>query len=223
MRVSPEIVRELVRAIEEKDLCTAAHTWRVVLYARALAEDHGVDPEMLERITHGAALHDLGKIDIPAEVLQKPGILTRDEFEVIKTHAALGHLRLIRLGVTDPVILDLVRHHHEQWDGKGYPDGLTRNEIPVAARYFAVVDSFDAMTTVRPYRAAVGEGAVLRALRELERGSGVRYCPAAVEAFVRLARTGSLDWIHEHFNDTCPVAYSGGEVGAVAAGRARPA
>jgi HD-GYP domain-containing protein (c-di-GMP phosphodiesterase class II) len=199
--VAPEIVEALVKTIELKDLSTASHTWRVVLYTRALAERFGVEPERLERLTIGAALHDIGKLDIPDAILQKPGKLTDDEFDVIKQHPSLGFDRLVRMGETDPVILGLVRSHHERNDGLGYPDGLAGDAIPVAARYFSVIDSFDALTSLRPYRADVGADAAERAIDELTRGIGTRYCGECVEAFVDLYRRGELNWIRDYYND----------------------
>src|SRR5436190_9292254 len=112
--MSPQIVQALVRIIELKDACTAAHSWRVVLYTRALAEEARLPAELVGRLSFAAALHDMGKIDIPDEILQKPGPLLPGEFAVIKTHAPIGHERLVRMGETDPVMLALVRHHHER-------------------------------------------------------------------------------------------------------------
>lgn len=201
--MAPDIVQALVQTIGLKDLSTAAHTWRVALYARAMAEEAGLGHDEVERVTRGAALHDVGKIDIPDAVLQKPGPLTDEEFAVIKTHAALGHERLIRMGEDDPVMLELVRHHHERWDGKGYPDGLESERIPLVARYFAVIDSFDAMTSIRPYRQDVGEAAAERAVTELDAGAGSRYWAPGVKMFTSLYRSGRLDWILHHFNDRC--------------------
>ncbi|MBX3379517.1 MAG: HD domain-containing protein [Phycisphaeraceae bacterium] len=186
-------------------MSTAAHTWRVVLYTRALAEKAGADHDLLERLTVAAALHDIGKIEIPSSILQKPGKLTDAEFEIMKTHTTLGHERLVRMGESDAVVLDLVRSHHERFDGLGYPDGLAGEQIPRAARYFAVIDSFDAMTSLRPYRRDTGEGAAERAISELQNGIRNRYCPGTVEMFVDLYRTGGLSWILEYFNDEAQV------------------
>jgi HD-GYP domain-containing protein (c-di-GMP phosphodiesterase class II) len=209
---SPDTVQALVKAIELKDLSTAAHTWRVVLYTRAMAEAAGIDHEAIERYTTAAALHDLGKLDIPDAILQKPSSLTPEEFEVIKTHPALGHARLLHMEVSDPILLDLVRHHHERWDGKGYPDGVAGVQISTGPRYFSVIDSFDAMTSLRPYRRDVGEAAAERALDELAAGSGTRYWPEAVEMFSRLYRSGRLTWILHHFNDANGAdSYCGGK------------
>lgn len=208
---SPDTVQALVKAIELKDLSTAAHTWRVVLYTRAMAEEAGHDHDAIGRLTTAAALHDLGKLDIPDEMLQKPARLTPPEYEVIKQHAALGHARLLKLEETDPVLLELVRHHHERWDGKGYPDGLMGEQIATGSRVFSVIDSFDAMTSLRPYRTDIGEGAAERALGELAAGSGTQYWPEAVELFKRLYRSGRLNWILHHFNDAAAAPeYCGG-------------
>jgi HD-GYP domain-containing protein (c-di-GMP phosphodiesterase class II) len=211
--VNPEQVQSLVSAIERKDALTAAHTWRVVLYSRALAEARGVDHATIARITQAAALHDVGKLDIPDAILQKPGKLTDEEFEVIKTHPALGHARLLALGETDDIILSLVRHHHERLDGLGYPDGLKGKAILLGPSLFSVIDSFDALTSIRPYRQDVGEAAAERAMEELYAAAGTRYCPEAVRAFDRLFRSGQLGWILEHFNDRCHVhPFSAGEI-----------
>lgn len=204
MPIPPETVAALVRAIELKDGSTAHHTWRVVLYARAMAEAFGLDHARIARITVGAALHDLGKVDIPDHILRKPGPLTDAEYEVIKTHAALGHERLVAMGVDDPIVLEIVRHHHERVDGRGYPDGLSGDRIALAARHFAVIDAFDALTSVRPYRSDVGPDAAERALAELDAGIGSRYCTDCVAAMKDLYRSGQIGWILGYFNDKNP-------------------
>lgn len=200
--VQPEQVSALLAEIEARDLSTAAHTWRVTLYTRALAEAYKVGPRTMESLTQGAALHDVGKLDIPIEILQKPGGLSETEFEVIKLHTVAGYARLIDLNVEDEIMLDLVRYHHERWDGLGYPFGLKGHAIPVPARFFAVIDSFDAMTSVRPYRPSVSDEAVGWAIRELRSCRGTRYWPEAVDAFCSLQESGQLDWILHHFNDS---------------------
>lgn len=191
--------------IERKDLSTGAHTWRVVLYARALMESFGLERARIALGTQGAALHDVGKLVIPDRVLQKPGRLTDEEFEIMKLHTVAGYARMIADGVTEEPILSLVRYHHERWDGLGYPFQVAGDAIPVEARMFAVIDAFDAMTSVRPYRPVVGERAAERALEELSAGSGTRYWSDAVGAFSELFRTGSLDHILHYFNDDIPL------------------
>lgn len=199
--MSPEAVEAMVKSIEAKDLSTAAHTWRVVLYLRAMAEEHGFTGEQLLVATHGAALHDLGKLDIPNAILQKPGKLTDAEFAVIKQHPVFGYQRLVEMDVSEEPILDVVRYHHERWDGLGYPSGLKGEDIPLIARYFAVIDTFDALTSIRPYRQEIGEEAARRAIDILIEGKGTRYQDDAVDVFVDLYRTGRLDFILHHFND----------------------
>lgn len=199
--MDPAIVQDLVQQIERKDLSTAAHTWRVVLYTRALLEAFDIDHETIALVTHAAALHDIGKLDLPDEILQKPGKLTEEEFEIIKYHPVTGYARMIDLNVTEEPILNLVRYHHERWDGLGYPFGLKGEDIPIGARMFAVIDSFDAMTSIRPYRRELGDKAAENALIELEAGMGTRYWPNAVEAFAGLFRSGSLDYILHYCND----------------------
>ncbi len=203
--MTPEIVQAMVRLLEVKDLSTAAHTWRVVLYTRTLAEHAGLDHPTISRLTYAAALHDIGKLDIPESILQKPASLTPQEFEVMKTHTTLGHDHLRGMGEDDPIAVGLVRSHHERWDGLGYPDKLAGEQIPLPARYFAVVDSFDAMTSFRPYRSTVGDDAARAAMHEIIRGRGNRYAPDAVDRFASLFASGSLDWIRHHFNDECPL------------------
>lgn len=203
MSITPDIVQSLVRTIELKDLCTAAHTWRVVLYTRAMAEAFGLSQEQILRLSTAAALHDVGKIDIPDAILQKPGKLTPEEFAVMQTHTTLGHERLVGMGEDDPLVLELVRHHHERIDGTGYPDKIASDRIPLAAKYFSVVDAFDALTSVRPYRHEIGQQAGEAAIRELRAGIGSRYAAECVEAMASLFEHGHLDFIMEHFNDRC--------------------
>lgn len=196
-----QTIRGLLTAVELKDAATAAHTWRVTLYARAVAESFGITGDRLRMLSLGAALHDIGKIDIDDAILRKAGPLTDDEFEQIKQHPTLGHERLVAMGVHDPEVLGLVRSHHERWDGRGYPDGLAGESIPEAARYFAVVDAFDAMTSVRTYRRQLGAEAARIAMEALEADRGSRYCGACVDVFAALFRSGGLDWILHYYNN----------------------
>ncbi len=214
--MDPATVQDLLRRIEEKDLSTAAHTWRVVLYTRILAEAFGADRATLHQITHGAAMHDIGKLDLPGEILRKPARLTPREREIIKLHPAAGYARLIHLDVEDEPILDLVKHHHERWDGLGYPFGLCGEQISVVARFFAVIDSFDALTSIRPYRQAIGNDAATVAINELIAGKGTRYWPDAVDAFCDLYRRGTLDFVLHYFNDECDAgAFKASDVDAL--------
>ena len=196
-----ELANALGRAVELKDMSTAAHTWRVTMYAQALGEAAGFSTDQLLTFMQGAVLHDIGKLDIPPEILTKPDKLTTDEYEIIKTHTTLGFDRMIRMGETDPVILHIVRSHHERLDGSGYPDHLAGNDIPLEARKFAIIDSFDAMTSIRPYRSDVGNEAGKRAITELRSQSGEWYDPESVDLFADLFESGHLDSIMNHLND----------------------
>jgi HD-GYP domain-containing protein (c-di-GMP phosphodiesterase class II) len=208
--MAPDIVEALLRTIELKDACTAAHTWRVALYARELAIAAGMDEATVERVTLAAAMHDLGKIDVPDRILQKPEPLSKAERRRMQRHPVYGYDRLVRMGEGDPILLELVRHHHERLDGSGYPDGLKGESIPTVARYFAVIDTFDAMTSVRPYRASLPPDAAERSIAELESLVGVHYCEPSVRVFSALFRNRRLDWIMHYFNDRCPLPGYGG-------------
>lgn len=197
---------KLLRLVEVKDASTAAHTWRVALYAQALAESMEMEIPVVQRVMRAAALHDVGKIDVPREILTKPGPLTDDERAIMQQHTVNGHARLLRMGEDDQLALDVVRSHHERIDGSGYPDGLKGESIPVAARMFAVIDTFDAMTSVRPYRAQTDQSATSRALAELHMHAGAWYCPEAVDRFTSLYASGRLAWIQKHYNDQSSMA-----------------
>lgn len=199
--MAPDIAEALVRTIELKDGSTAAHTWRVALYAREMARAAGLDTPTTARLVIAASLHDMGKIDVPDQILRKPGPLTPDEFRVMQRHPALGHERLVRMGETDPLLLAVVRHHHERVDGTGYPDRLAGEQIPEVARYFAVIDSFDAMTSARPYRPVLPPDAAAAAMAELRAGIGTRYCAEAVDLFAVLYDAGRVERIMHAFDD----------------------
>lgn len=194
-------IHGLLETLEHYDFLSAAHTWRVTLYARAVAEASGADHDIVDRVGIGAALHDVGKLDVPLAILQKPCALTDIEFEKIKEHPMCGWERLRSLGIDDEIALNLVRHHHERFDGLGYPDKLIGDGIPLGARYFAVVDSFDALTSVRPYRRDIGEDAAERALVILREGVGTRYSEEAVALFEQVYRSGVVGWVLHHYND----------------------
>lgn len=200
------LVEALVGLISYKDASTAAHTWRVVLYARAIADELAWDEPTKLRLARAAALHDIGKIDIPGDILRKPARLDDEEVAIIREHPALGYDRLRSLGETDQLVLDLVRHHHERWDGTGYPDGLAGEQIPEAARHFAVVDTFDALTSRRPYRAQVGPEAGERAVAIIREGRGTCYANESVDLFCTLYDAGKLAWIMDYYNDEADLA-----------------
>jgi HD-GYP domain-containing protein (c-di-GMP phosphodiesterase class II) len=174
-----EVVRALTSAIDAKDPYTCGHSNRVAQVARRLAEQLGGDGQMAARIYLSGLLHDTGKIGIDDTVLRKEGRLTEAEYEHIKTHAEVGHRILAGLKQLDDV-LPVVLHHHEQWDGKGYPHGLAGEQIPLMARIVAVADAFDAMSSDRPYRKGMPDDRLDAILRE---GAGGQWDPQVVEAF----------------------------------------
>jgi len=176
-----EAVQTLAHALEAKDAYTQGHSRRVSRYAVKTALRLGYTGEMLEHIRLGAELHDIGKIGTREAVLNKPGPLTPDEFQHITEHTLLGEKILAPLAREKGVVLRIVRSHHERMDGKGFPDGLKGDLIPIESRIVGVVDAFDAMTTNRAYRASRNPA---DAYTELRSCSGTQFDPAVVEAFI---------------------------------------
>ncbi|MFY9579566.1 MAG: HD domain-containing phosphohydrolase [Gaiellaceae bacterium] len=179
-----ETVSALASALESKDTGTRAHSQRVQSYATALAERVG-DTSVTKdsSVAYGFLLHDVGKIGIPDGILQKPGPLSPAERRRMQTHTVLGEAMLSGVAFLQGEGLKIVRSHHERWDGRGYPDELARDEIPVGARIFAVADALDAMTSHRPYRRAMSWES---ARTEILDQSGRQFDPMIVEAFVAI-------------------------------------
>ncbi|HET8529201.1 MAG TPA: HD domain-containing phosphohydrolase [Gaiellaceae bacterium] len=176
-----ETVTALAVALDTKDTGTRQHSQRVQRYAVELLE--GVEPGLPrddQSIEYGFLLHDLGKIGIPDAILQKPGPLTPAERRRMQTHTVLGEQMLSGVAVLQGAGLSVVRSHHERWDGKGYPDGLAGDEVPLGARVFAVADALDAMTSDRPYRRALPWR---QAREEILSQAGRQFDPDVVEAF----------------------------------------
>jgi diguanylate cyclase (GGDEF)-like protein len=170
----------LAKAVDARDTYTGSHSVRVAELAAWIASRLGLDQELIELTRLAGSLHDLGKLAIPEEILRKPGPLTPPERLVLERHPQIGHRLLESLGV-DPVA-DWVLHHHERWDGTGYPDRLRGEEIPLGARIVFVADAYDAMTSDRAYR---GRLTPREAVEELERCAGTQFDPVIVEAFAR--------------------------------------
>lgn len=177
-----EAIGAVVAAIDARDHETTGHSFRVAHYALALARDLGVETEELRAIEWGSLLHDVGKIAVPDAILRKTGRLTEDEWHVMRQHPSWGFEMLADVKFLEPA-LGIVYSHHERWDGGGYPRGLRTEEIPLAARIFAVVDTYDSITSDRPYRRARSHG---EAITELCRVAGTQLDPEVVEAFIRL-------------------------------------
>jgi HD-GYP domain-containing protein (c-di-GMP phosphodiesterase class II) len=175
-------ITALARAVEVRDQYTADHTQRVTDYALMLAEELKLSAAERYHIQIGTPLHDVGKIGVADAILRKPGRLTDDEFEQMKLHTLKGAAILETIPALKPII-PIVRHHHERWDGSGYPDHLASDGIAPMARIVAVADAFDAMTSNRPYRAAMPADA---AFAELVARAGTHFDPAVVQAFLRL-------------------------------------
>jgi putative nucleotidyltransferase with HDIG domain len=180
-RLYRETLASLSNALEAKDAVTSEHTEEVVRLAVALAAEIGLDLEAVRTVELGAVLHDIGKVRVPEAILNKPGPLDEAEWAVMRTHPEVGE-QIVRPIQSLQAILPIVRHHHERWDGTGYPDGLSGRAIPIGARIVAVCDAYRAMTEDRPYREALGPA---EARRELEQGAGTQFDPDCVAAFLR--------------------------------------
>jgi len=183
-----ELLQRLLRAAGYRDDNTHEHTQRVGHLAAMLARESGLGDRMVYLVREAAPLHDIGKIAIPDSILLKPGKLSDEEYEVVKTHALLGARVLTG---ADSELLEvaerIVRHHHERWDGGGYPDALGGEDIPAVARIAAVADVFDVLVHERPYK---DSWSVEAAAEEIRKGSGTQFDPAVVEAFEALGPDG---------------------------------
>lgn len=180
------IIEALSAAVEAKDPSASGHASRVTTLARRIAG--AIDPR-LERnrnLTYGFTLHDVGKIGVPEEILFKTSSLDSAEWEVMRTHPAVGS-RIISPAQLGREAEEVVLHHHERWDGDGYPNRLKGDQIPIGARLFAVADAYDAMTNDRPYRGALPSEV---AIDELASESGRQFDPQAVDAFLRVVLVG---------------------------------
>ncbi len=169
----------LANAIELRDQYTRGHVERVRNHAQLLGAQIGLTPSQMEQIFYGSLLHDIGKIHIPESVLKKTGPLSEDEWIEMKKHPVIGEEMVKDIPYLKPSI-PVIRSHHERWDGKGYPDGLAGEEIPLVARIVTIADSLDAMCSTRPYQAALSAD---QAYEEILRGSGTKYDPNIVRSF----------------------------------------
>jgi PAS domain S-box-containing protein len=177
-------VRAIATAAELRDPYTAGHQRRVSELAGAIAAELGIDAELVSGIRIAASIHDIGKLIVPAEILSKPGVLTKNEFALIKQHAQAGHDIVVGIDFPFPAA-DMILQHHERLDGSGYPQGLSGEEITIGARIIAVADVIEAMRGHRPYRPSLGIDA---ALQEITNSRGTLYDPSAVDACILLFR-----------------------------------
>lgn len=172
------VLHELNNALESKDPYTRGHSGRVERHVFRMANTMGLSVHEIEDLRLAASLHDVGKIRVPDHILRKPGKLTTDEYRIMQDHPSVGAWMLSYVGNQD--VIEAVRYHHERWDGRGYPDGVSGTDIPLFARMIAVADTFDAITSTRPYRA---KAAREEGLRELDKAAGSQLDPMCVEAF----------------------------------------
>jgi HD-GYP domain-containing protein (c-di-GMP phosphodiesterase class II) len=181
-------VRMLAAAIDAKDPYTRGHSERVARYSIGIGKNLGLPEKEMRDLRISALLHDVGKIGIDDRILRKPGALSEDEFEVMKQHPAKG--AAIMSGVAQLIdIIPGMKYHHEKWSGGGYPDGLEGEQIPVQARIVAIADTFDAMTTNRPYQKAMELGYVVEKIKSF---AGTRFDPRVVDAFVSAVKRGDI-------------------------------
>jgi PAS domain S-box-containing protein/putative nucleotidyltransferase with HDIG domain len=179
-----QTIEAVAATLEKRDPYTAGHQRNVALLAEAIAVEMGLADELVEGIRLGSSIHDIGKIHIPAEILNRPGKLSAEEFNMIKTHAIQGYEILKDVDFPWPVA-GMIRQHHERLNGSGYPDGLKEDEILLESKIIAVADVVEAMASHRPYRPALG---LEPALEELVRGRGDLFDPVVVDSCLRLFR-----------------------------------
>jgi len=180
-------IHALAMAVDAKDPYTRNHSERVAVYATAIAVRIGLSIEQVERIAIAGTLHDVGKIAVPDAVLLKPTALAEAELELVMRHSEQGERIVLTLGIDEIAIW--IRHHHERWDGEGYPDGLTGDQIPLPSRILGAADALDAMTTARAYRQALS---LEQATRELSEQANRQFDPKVAECLVELLDEGTL-------------------------------
>lgn len=184
-----QMLEVLAEAIEAKDEFMRGHARRTAYYAALLADRLCLSVELRERIRITAFLHDIGKVGVPEELLAKPGPLDGEELQIVESHADVGS-RIVRPMGMESDVADAIRHHHEHWDGRGYPDGLEGDTIPLAARVVGLADTLDALTCARPYRPARDRE---KALAEIRRCAGSQFDPELAKEFCALMENQSSD------------------------------
>jgi len=184
-RAYSNALRTLAAAVETKDSGTLGHAERVAELAVRIAERLGLPRSEVKKVRYAALMRDIGKASVPHRILNKEGELTEGELRVVRNHVREGAAIVSQIPFLAP-LADIILHHHERWDGSGYPEGLAGEQIPLASRIIGLVDDYEAMTSERPYHKAVEEEA---ARRYIEEASGVLYDPVVVEAFLAVAGT----------------------------------
>ncbi|AKL97222.1 hypothetical protein CACET_c37940 [Clostridium aceticum] len=186
-------IASLVAAIDAKDIYTQNHSSRVAKTTVMFSKTLGLAEDMIEKMHYGALLHDIGKIGIADAILNKPSFLTDDEFNLIKEHPLKG-FRILEPMELETEVLNIIKYHHERYDGSGYPEGLQKQKIPLPARIVSIVDAWDAMTSNRAYRKSLTREQVLY---ELKRGKGSQFDPYLVEEFIALVEKNQVDFSSE--------------------------
>jgi putative two-component system response regulator len=192
-RLSLQMVQALANTIDAKDAYTNGHSTRVAKYSVMIAEKMGYADEELERLRYAALLHDIGKIGIPREIINKTSRLTDEEYEIIKTHPVIGE-NILKEITEIPDISIGARWHHERYDGKGYPDHLSGDEIPKLARIIGVADAYDAMTSNRSYRGVLAQDIVYG---EVEKGKGTQFAPEIADVMLKIMDEDKEYLLHE--------------------------
>ncbi len=177
-----DMVETIARMIDAKDSYTHEHADRARKYAKLIAKKLNLPKEMIRHIEYAALMHDIGKIGINESILRKPGKLTSEEMDIIKRHPAIGNKIISPVTFLNPVA-PIILYHQEWYNGKGYPEGLREEEIPLGARIVSVIDAYDAMCSDRPYRKALSKE---HAINELKRGAGFQFDPKVVKAFIEI-------------------------------------
>lgn len=186
MEAAHGVVAALANAVEAKDSTTENHCQRLAAHAHRIGEAIGMTGTELRMLTYGARLHDIGKIGVAESILSKPGPLTDLEWAEMRRHPEIGE-QICKPLATSRDVAPIIRHHHERWDGTGYPDGIRSDGIPIGARIVALADAFDAMINDRPYRAALGMAAAVDQIRS---GAGRQFDPELVPVFLELLAAG---------------------------------
>ncbi len=179
-----DIVKSLVKAIEGKDKYTKGHSDRVSFYSTIVAEEMEFSHEEIKKIQMAAVLHDVGKIAVPEKILNKEGKITQEEFNEIKKHPSNGYSIVSQIKNMKEIAV-IIKYHHERWDGKGYPDGILKEEIPIESRIISVVDAYDAMTSDRPYRKGMSHE---KAVEELIYNAGKQFDSEVVDIFCEISK-----------------------------------
>ena len=187
LAVRTSVICAMNQLLDLKDLNTGVHSTRLAEWAVRIGRDLGLDDDCLRDLEAAAILHDIGKIGVPDAILRKPAKLTEEEYAVIKKHPEYGWAVLRAVPGFERVSL-FVLHHHEAFDGKGYPAGLRGDEIPIGSRIVSVMDSFDAMVSSRPYRKGLP---LEEAIRRLEADTGKQFDPVVTPKFIAMARSGA--------------------------------